>query len=113
MVPKPMLKKVFFRHICKTATTATDMNSGRPWFPVIGVTDFRQYTTKVAIMAVGKTFPRYFTDFGTSFLPPNNRKGTARIANVMTPIISIADNRYILLFVMIEPPLVLTEFYFC
>ena len=43
----------------------------------------RQYTTSVAMTAMGRMRPRYFTIFGTS-RPPNSRKGSARSKNVHT-----------------------------
>ncbi len=58
------------------------MISGSPNGKDTGFIPFKQYTTKIAIIAGGKTFPRYFTELGTSRLPPKSKNAAALVKYV-------------------------------
>ena len=76
-VPTVMLKMELFFQKWTIAVTATPASSIRLSCSADSGMLFRQYTTRVAIIAIGNTFPRYSIRFGSSLLF-NKRNGKAR-----------------------------------
>ena len=83
-VPAKMLSIAFFFHKCSPAVTADAAICGIQFTCAEKFTVFKQYATSVAMMAMGSTFPRYFTAFGIS-RPRNIIKGSALSNKVQAP----------------------------
>ena len=91
IVEPNILIKLFLFQACKTIASKTHDISGIPYGYVTTDVSFKQYTSSIAIIAGGKTFPKYnMVSFGFLFLPENNTKGTALVKNVTKLIITIA-----------------------
>lgn len=78
----PILKRVLRFQRWSITTAIIAKNSGIPLAPWKILTPFRQYTTKITMIAGGSVLPRYFMVGGNSLFPPNTQKGSALVNNV-------------------------------
>jgi len=87
-----MLISTFLFHKCRTTMHIVAINSGIPKGAVTTDTPLKQYTTSNPIIAVGKTFPRYITNFGVFLFSGNNTNGKNRVTIVPRAIAKIIIN---------------------
>ena len=97
-VPPAILKIELRFHMWSRITAAHPTSSGIPNGDAVSVTDFKQYTTSIPIIAYGRTLPSHSINFGVLRLPEKIINGKKRVSAVTAAITPMDIREYVVLF---------------